>query len=81
MSLIRITAKNFCSRIRDKIGLFSIGDMFEVGCLWLRCLEMPRPRPQQFSVKIFTSVILLAHLQPFISESILWVYIYREIYR
>jgi hypothetical protein len=64
--------------MRDKIDLFSIGDMLEVGCLWLRCLEMPRPRPQQFSVKIFTSVILLAPLQPFISESILGVYIYRK---
>jgi hypothetical protein len=64
--------------MRNKIALFAIGNMLEVGCLWLRCLEMPRPRPQQFSVKIFTSVILLAPPQPFISESILWVYIYKE---
>jgi hypothetical protein len=63
----------------EKIALhvFSIGDMFEVGCLWLRCLEMPRPRPQQFSVKIFTSVILLAPLNRS-SLKASWVYIYRE---
>jgi hypothetical protein len=65
----------------EKIALFSISDMLEVGYLWLRCLEMPRPRPQQFSVNIFTSVILLAPLQPFISESILGVNIEKEIYR